>query len=149
MRHHDAGQPERIVQAADQAQDDAERNRIETDEGLIVDEDLRIHDDRARERHAARHAAGKLRGHERRRAAQAHRLQLGEHDQTDQPLRQIGVLAQRKGDVLEDAQVREERAVLEQHAHALAQRIQGIAAHGAHVLPGDEQRAAESAAAAR
>ena len=37
------------------------------------------------------------------------------------------VLAQRKGDVLEHGQVGEQRAVLEQHAHAPAQRVQLVA----------------------
>ena len=35
---------------------------------------------------------------------------------------QVGVRAQRKGDVLEHVEIGEQRAVLEQHAHALAQR---------------------------
>ncbi len=126
VRHHDAGEAERVVQAANQAQDDAHRDRVEADEGLVVDQDLRVHDDRARQRDAPRHAAGELRGHQLRGAAQTDRLQLGEHQLADQPLRQIRVLAQREGDVLEHVQIGEQRAVLEQHAHAPAQHVQGV-----------------------
>ncbi len=41
---------------------------------------------------------------------------------TDQRLGQVRVLAQRERDVLEHVHVREQGAVLKQHAHALAQR---------------------------
>ena len=59
-----------------------------------------------------------------RGAAQADRVQLRQHDGADQALRQPRVLAQRERDVLEHVDVGEQRAVLEQHAHAPAQRIE-------------------------
>ena len=46
-------------------------------------------------------------------------------------LGQVGVLAQRERDVLEHVDVGEQRAVLEQHAHAPAQRVQLARARGA------------------
>ena len=52
------------------------------------------------------------------------RVQLREHEVAHQPLRQPGVLAQREGDVLEHVEVGEQRAVLEQHAHLPAQRVE-------------------------
>jgi hypothetical protein len=70
-------------------------------------------------RHAARH----LRDAQRRRAAQAHGVELHQHDVADQGLGQVGVLAQRKGHVVEHRQVGEQRAELEQHAQAPPQRI--------------------------
>ena len=115
--------PSAVVHVLDESQDHAEGDRIETDERLVVDQQFRIHDDGARQRHAPRHAAGELGGHQIRRAAQADRLQLGEHQLADQGFGQIGVLAHRESDVLEHVHVGEQRAVLEQHAHALAQRV--------------------------
>ena len=108
---------------------------IEPDEGLVVDEHLGVHHDRARERHAPRHAAGELRRHQPRGAAQAHGVQLRQHERADQPLRQVRVLAQREGDVLEDVEIREQRAVLEQHAHAPAQRVELAARRSVRDVP--------------
>jgi len=51
-------------------------------------------------------------------------MQLGEHQIAHESFRKPGVLAQRKGDVLEHVEVGEQRAVLEQHAHPPAQREQ-------------------------
>ena len=81
--------PERRIERLDQPQDHAQRDRIQADERLVVDQQLRIHDDRPRQRHAARHAAGQLRGHQIRRAAQADRLQLHEYQLAQQRFRQI------------------------------------------------------------
>ena len=51
-------------------------------------------------------------------------MQFGQHNVTYQPLAKIGVLAQRKGDVFENAEIRQQRAVLEQHAKALPQTVE-------------------------
>ncbi len=116
--------PQRAVQRLDQPHDDAHRDRIEADEGLIVDQQLRVHHDRPRERDAPRHAAGEFGRTELRRAAQAHGLQLHQHQLAQHALGQARVLAHRKRDILEHRQVGEQRAVLEQHADALAQCVQ-------------------------
>ena len=137
--YQDAGEAQHVVQAADQPQDDAERNGIQAYEGFVVDEDLGIHDDGTGERDTPPHAAGELGGHELRRPAKPHRLQLGQHQLADQPPRKIRVLPQRERHVLEDVQVGEQRPVLEQHPHAPAQRVQRGAAHRAHVLSRDDQ----------
>ncbi len=80
----------------------------------------------------------------------------------DQPLGQARVLAQRERHVLEDVDVREQRAVLEQHAHAPAQRVQRCAVESRDVaavdddlarvgvdLPGDQPQQRGLAGAAR
>ena len=54
---------------------------------------------------------------------------------------QLGVLAQREGHVLEHRQVGEERAELEQHAHAPAQRVEAVGVELVHDLAGDAHRA--------
>jgi hypothetical protein len=58
------------------------------------------------------------------RAAQAHGIELHQHDVADHRLGQVGVLAQREGDVVEHRQVGEQRAELEQHAQAAAQAVE-------------------------
>ena len=63
--HHDRGQAERLVQAADQLDDLVERDRVEAGEGLVVHHQLRIGGDGARERHAPRHAAREVVRHHR------------------------------------------------------------------------------------
>ena len=113
-----------VVEAADQVGGDAHRDRIEAGEGLVVHDDLGVERDRARERDAARHAARDLGDAQLRRAAQAHRVELHQHDVADHGLAQVHVLAQREGDVLVDAQVGEQRAELEQHAQAAADRVE-------------------------
>jgi len=67
---HDAGDPECLVHVLDEAQDDTERDRIEPDERLIVDQQLRVHDNGPRQRHAPRHATRELPRHEPGGAAQ-------------------------------------------------------------------------------
>jgi hypothetical protein len=127
VRDDDGGRAERIVEVPDEAHDDAERDRVKAGEGLVVEDELRIESDRARERYAPRHAAGKLSRHELRRTAQPHRLEL-QHDQVmDQGLRKLGVLAQRERHVLVHRHVGKQRPELEQHAHAAAHAVQALA----------------------
>ena len=66
-----------------------------------------------------------------------------------QRLGQVGVLAHREGDVLEHVEVGEQRAVLEQHAHALAQRVDLAAVQAREVLAEGEHLAAVGARSAR
>ena len=61
-------------------------------------------------------------------------MQLHEHDVAHQRFGQIGVLAQRKGHVVQHAHIGEQRAKLEQHAHAPAHGVQRVVCHLAHVL---------------
>ena len=124
VRDDDAGDAERVVEAPDEPQHDAHRDRVESHERLVVHEELGIHHDRARERDAPRHAARELRRHQPGRAAQPHGLQLGQHQVAHQALRQPRVLPQRERDVLVDVEVGQQRAVLEQHAHAAAHPVQ-------------------------
>src|SRR5688500_15719579 len=97
--HHDGGQAERLVQAADQLDDLVERDRVQAGEGLVVHEELRVGGDRARERHAARHAAREVAGHHLACAAQADGVQLHQHQALDQLFGHLEILADREGDV--------------------------------------------------
>ena len=65
-------------------------------------------------------------------------MQLHEHDVAYQAFRKPGVLTQRERDVLEHVEVGEQRAVLKQHAHAPAQRVQRAPVEGADVAAVDD-----------
>ncbi len=135
VRHDDARDAERVIEAADQPQHDAQRDRVETDERLVIDEELGVHHDRARKRDAARHAARELRGHQACGAAQSHGLELRQHQVPHEPFRQARVFAQRKRDVLVDVEVGQQRAVLEQHAHPATHAIKLATRKRGDVLP--------------
>ena len=131
----DRGRAQRAVQGADEVHDHVERDRVEARERLVVDDELRVERDGARERHAARHAARELAGHERLRAAQPDRVEL-HHDQVAQDrLGQLRVLAHRERDVLEDGEVAEEAALLEHHAHLAPQLVEAVAVELGHFVP--------------
>ena len=107
VRDDDRGRAERVVELADQVADHAERDRIEPGERLVV------HDEHAGRARSTRASATRRAmppessaGMSRVRAAQADRVQLHHHQVVDQRFRQVGVLAQLKGDVVEDRQDR-------------------------------------------
>jgi hypothetical protein len=141
VRHQNAGQPHGVVELADELRRRAQRDRIEPGKGLVVHHQLGIERNGTRQRHAPGHATGNLAGHQVTRAAQAHRMQLHEHDVAHQRLGQVGVFAQRKGHVLIDAHVGEQGAKLEQHAHAAPRCIKLGLVHAAHVLPVEQHLA--------
>ncbi|MNT09402.1 hypothetical protein D3C72_1441830 [compost metagenome] len=69
-----------------------------------------------------------------RGGAQADGVKLVQHAFGDFRFAKRGVFAQREGHVLEYVQVGEKRALLEQHAHALAQGLKLGAGDARHVL---------------
>ena len=140
--HHDRGQAERVVQAADQLDDLVERDRVEAGEGLVVHHQLRVGGDGARERHAPRHAAREVARHHVARAAQADRVQLHQHQAPHQLLGQVEVLADREGDVVVHREVAEQARGLEHHADLEAQLVELVGVELVHVLARDRDRAA-------
>lgn len=100
---------------------------------LVVEDQRRVQRDRAGQCHAARHAARDLRRHQVACAAQADGVELHQHQVADQQIRQFGVLAQRKGHVVEHRHVGEQRAELEQHAHLPARGVERGLVHRADV----------------
>ena len=68
-------------------------------------------------------------------AAQSDRLQLHEDQPPQQRLGQAGVFSDWKRDVFEHVEVGQQRAVLEQHAHAAAQGKQLAAPEPRQVVP--------------
>ena len=134
MGHQDGGQSHGIVELADQLGGRAQGDGVQPGEGLVVHDQFGVQRNGPRQRHAAGHAARDLAGHEVARTAQAHGMQLHEHDVADQFVGEIGVLAQREGHVVEHAHVGEQRAELEQHSHAPARGVQACGVHGGDVL---------------
>ena len=98
-------------------------DRIEAGGRLVEEDDLRIERQRAGERHALGHAAGKLGGKlvgvARR---EADHLELGDGDLVHQPLGDVEMLAHRELHVLAHGQRGEQRALLEEHAPAALDR---------------------------
>jgi hypothetical protein len=86
-------------------------------------------------------ASGQFLRHELLRPTQAHGLELHQHQATQHGLGKTRMFAHRERHVLEHVQIGEQRAVLEQHAHALAQREQLTGGKRAHVLPQHLHRA--------
>ncbi len=134
MRDHDRGDAERRVQRLDEPEDHTQRDRVQTHERFIVNQQLRIHRDRPRQRHAPGHASGQGRRRQSRGATQAHGLQFHEYQSPQQGFRQAGVRAQRKRHVFEHAEVAHQRAVLKQHADAAAQAVKVRALQRRHIL---------------
>jgi hypothetical protein len=151
VRDDDRGDAQCLVHLLDEPADDPHGDGIEADEGLVVDEDVGIHDDRPGQGDATRHAARELGRHQPRGPPQTDGMQLREHQVPHERLGQLRVRAQWKGDVFVDIHVGEQRPVLEQHAHAashgeqfLVRHLRDVLAEHADVaalgvdLPGDE-----------
>ena len=138
-----------VVERADQVGGDAIEIGSRPANGSSYMMQLGVERDRARERDAPRHAARDLRDAQRRRAAQADRVELHQHDVADHRLVEVGVLAQREGDVLEHRQIGEQRAELEQHAEPAAQREQLLRVARVDDLAVEADRCPELAAIAR
>jgi len=118
MRDHDAGDAQGVIHLSHEPDDHAHRDRIEPSEGFVVNQHFRIGRHRTRKCHAPRHTTGQFGWREARSSTQSDGLQLRQHDVADELVGEIRVLAERERYVLENIHVREQRAVLKQHAHA-------------------------------
>jgi hemin uptake protein HemP len=107
MADDDARNSERVVHLADQAYDDTHRNRVESDKWFVVDQNVGIHHHGSCKRNAPRHTARQLLRHHVCGTAEPYRVQLGQHDMTDEAVGQASMLAQWKRDVLEHGKISE------------------------------------------
>ncbi len=132
MRHQQAGQP-LLDQVADHGQHLAHRLRVQRGGHLVEQDQLGLHRQRAGNRHALLLAPGELARIHARLVGQANLAQ-----QLDGGGLRLGAAtaqyAQRRdGEVLQHRQVRKQVVLLEDKAHALAQRnALGLAAQLAH-----------------
>ena len=122
--------------------------------GLVEQQQRRVHDERARQRHALDHAARQVGRHlvGVLRASSPTICSLTSAASRISVVRQQLEFAQRKGDVLQHAEGREQRAVLEQHADRWPRRARSAAPGGwpstAHLALGRAAPAPGSGAAA-
>jgi hypothetical protein len=132
VRDHHAGDPERLVDLADEAHGRAQGDGVETGKGFVVEHDERIERHGPGHGHAPVHAARQLARIHGGCAAQSDGLQLEQHQAPDEGFGQLGVFPQRQRHVVETGQIGKERAVLQQHADVAAQVIQFGAAQLVH-----------------
>ena len=112
----------------------ARADRVETGGRLVEKDDLRIERERARQRHALGHAAGKFgRKFVADAGVQPDHFQLGDGQFVEQLLRQAQIFADRELQVLPHRQRRKQRALLEQHAPAPLDRLALGVRGGRHV----------------
>jgi hypothetical protein len=123
VRDNDGSEPQGIVERADQVGDDAFRDRVQSRKRLVVHDQRRIEGDGPRQRHAPRHAAGHVGRLHAGGVAQADHLQFHQHQVADYLLGQVRLLSQGECDIVERSKVREQRALLEQHAHLPPERV--------------------------
>ena len=135
---HDAGEPERVVELADEGHEHAGRDRVLAGQRLVVEDDLRIERDGPGERDAARHPPRQLARPQAAGVAEPHRLELEQRHVADRLLGQPGMLTERERDVVVDVEVGEEGAGLEQDPHPPAQRVEAGAREAVHVLAADQ-----------
>ena len=123
-----------VAAAEDQRDDRLRGDGIEARRGRIVEHDRRLIDQRARDRNAAAHAAGKFGG-----KAIDGVLHLDEGESFDDALLDLGFFrliffAQAEGNVVGDVHRIEERAFLEYETHLLAKLEQVFLAHLGNVV---------------
>jgi hypothetical protein len=83
VRDHQRGGAGHVVERADQLGGHAHADEVQPGEGLVVHDELGVQRDGTRQRDAARHAARDFADLQRRRAAQAHGVELHQHDVAD------------------------------------------------------------------
>src|SRR3984957_9582315 len=132
--HHEDAQAQRALQGADQCVELGGADRIEARSRLVEENDIGIERQRACQRNALDHAAGQLGGiFAAHIGVKPDHFQFGERNLLDQARRQVEIFADRKLNVLQRRERREQRALLEQHAPAPLDRAQLFIVDGGEV----------------
>ena len=131
---HEHGQPQCLLERPDEAVELPGRDGIEAGGGLVEEDDVGIERQRAGERHALGHAAGKLGG----QLVAVARIEpdhgeLGGRHLAHHARRHVEIFAHRKFDVLEHGERGKQRALLVEHAPAPLQRLKVVGAGGVAV----------------
>ena len=123
VRDDDDRDPVVAVQAREQELDALHRDRVESGERFVTQQDLRVEQDRSRERHAAQHASGELPRQEiGDPALEPDRVEAARHQVGDSLLGQSRALPQGQGHVVADRERVEQGAALEEHADTRSDR---------------------------
>jgi len=123
VRDHHARHAQLLREIHDQAVDCGGGDRVEAGAGLVVEEDGRVERGGPGQADALLLAAGELRRVLVAVRQHVHLLELHGDDDVDDRGGHVGVLAQRKRDVLGHVERAEERAGLEQDADALEELL--------------------------
>ncbi len=124
VRHHNAGDAYRVIELAYQPGRRTKRDRIETGKGFVIHDEFGVQYHGPGQRDAPGHTARNFAGHEVTRTAQADSIEFHQHDIANQRFIESRVLPERESDVVENAQISEQRAELEQHSHATARGVE-------------------------
>ena len=123
VRDMDEGDAELLLQAAQLGAHPHAQERVERRQRLVEQQDLRIGDQRARQRDALLLAARQLRRHAL--GVWRHGDELEELHRLLAPRRLVDALhLQREGDIVDAGEMREERVALEHHRRAALGRRQ-------------------------
>jgi hypothetical protein len=126
---HDARHPELLLQPVDLAVDDRRRHRIEARRRLVVEEDLRLADDRPGQPDPLLHAAGEVGRRQTLHALEPDHPQRLAHLHADDAGLQLRVLEKRQRHVLADRHPVDQRPALEEVAEALAELAELLHVH--------------------
>ena len=118
--NHDAGESELILGPLDEAAKAAGNDGIDHGGWLVIEHHLRLSRQRAGNGHGAFAAGGEAGRQYVHHVISAHQFDQPPHEHLDLLLGEATALTQRESDVLAHAERIEERAVLENHGHSLA-----------------------------
>ncbi|MNP37838.1 hypothetical protein D3C76_1313090 [compost metagenome] len=134
MGDHNTGHAQRAVQFRDQFDQHAHGDGILADERLIEHDQIGFQRDRARQGRTTGHAAREFGRHQFSGTTQADGLEFHHHGAFQQFRRQVGMLTQRIGDIIEDIHVSKKRPGLKKHAHAFTHGVEARARHGRNIF---------------
>src|SRR5215470_569436 len=119
VRDEDRGDLFQVAKLQGQLADRAGGDRVEAGGRLVVEDNLRASDQRPRDAHAPAHAPRKLVRHLVRRVLQVYEPQHAHDDRLDLGLARL-LFAQAVGDVVENGEAVEQRALLKDHSDLLS-----------------------------
>ena len=134
---HDGAGFHRLGDLADEFGDDGEGDGVQSGEGLVVQDEVGVQGDGAREGDAPCHSAGEFGGMQQGGAAQPDGLEFEQGEVADGGEGQAGVLAHGEGDIVQGGEVGEQAVELEHHSDFAAEAVEFQAGHVGEVVSED------------
>ena len=134
---HDGAGFHRLGDLADEFGDDGEGDGVQSGEGLVVQDEVGVQGDGAREGDAPCHSAGEFGGMQQGGAAQPDGLEFEQGEVADGGEGEAGVLAHGEGDIVQGGEVGEQAVELEHHSDFAAEAVEFQAGHIGEVVSED------------